>query len=111
MNLRKGQRVTVSRDGADAPGVVLDIRDAADPQPVPELPTIAAIAVCLHHHLHIRRVLYTVHRTGNQAVCYAALEDAAGAWRNIHGQRLIITTKEQQPCESPNHQPRRSQSA
>jgi hypothetical protein len=89
--LRKGQAVTVSgATAATCPGRVLDVRTPDDLQPVPELPDVALVAACMRD-LGIQEVAYIAHLHAGRLVTFAALRDAAGNWRDLHGQPLDIT--------------------
>lgn len=94
--LRKGQQVTISGNAGTCPdGVVLAIREAGNLDPVPEAPPIALVAACMRD-LGITHYALISHTHAGRLVCFAALRDAAGHWRDLHGQRLTITSREEQ---------------
>jgi hypothetical protein len=91
MTLRKGQRVIIAGKAGTCPdGVVLDIREAGDLLPIPEAPPLALVAACMRD-LGITHYAAISHTHNRRIVCFAALQDAAGQWRDLHGQPLTIT--------------------
>lgn len=95
--LRKGQLVTITgaTAGTCPDGIVLAIREAGNLEPVPEAPPIALAAACMRD-LGITHYALISHTHAGRLVCFAALRDAAGHWRDLHGQRLTITSREEQ---------------
>lgn len=89
--LRKGQAVTVSSEAAGTcAGRVLEVRTPDDLTPVPEMPDVALVAACMRD-LGIEEVAYIAHLHAGRLVCFAALRDAAGNWRDLQRQALTIT--------------------
>jgi hypothetical protein len=89
--LRKGQAVTVSSAIAGTcAGRVLEVRTPEDLEPVPEAPNVALVAACMRD-LDVQEVAYIAHLHAGRLVCFAALRDGAGNWRDLHHQPLTIT--------------------
>jgi hypothetical protein len=95
--LRKGQQVTISGNAGICAGTILDIRQAGDLLPVIEAPQLALVAACMRE-IGITHYAAISHMHAGRLVCFAAVRDAAGQWRDLHAQRLTITpSQEAQP--------------
>ncbi len=95
--MRTGERVIVTANAGMVAGEVIDVRDVLELPLLTGLEMISSESLHILHEEGIRRVAIIEHpyffhdSTEAQALRFAALEDDAGNWCDLKGQRLTIT--------------------
>lgn len=99
--MKTGDRVTIIGKAGQVTAQVLDVRSTAE---LPDIPMIESEEARAILATEFQRVAIIGYHFGPERipVMFVALEDARGAWCDLHGHALIIEAKKgENPCPAP----------
>ncbi|MGA2270199.1 MAG: hypothetical protein ABSH44_17140 [Bryobacteraceae bacterium] len=90
MTLHKGQRLIIHGDAGTCQGEVLHAEEPATLPSISGAPEVERVRAALAE-LGITELALIGHKHDGRDVCFIALENGAGQWRDTHGHKLAIT--------------------